>query len=209
MMKRFLGLIFVMALMAGTPVSAQGLRFGIRGGANLTELQFDQEMLDAKRRVGWFVGPSLKISLPITALGVDVAALYEQKEAKVGDAVVRQESVVIPVNARLNLGLGDALGLYLAAGPQFGFNVGKDEFKWDESSSYKNTFQLKKASFSVNLGAGVFLSKSLEVGIVYNIAMGNTGEASFSKSLETVTSKDTYTDETKSKTWSVQACLYF
>lgn len=207
MMKKSLGLAFVMAYLAVLPVFA--LNFGVRGGVNMTDLKLEKNMFDTKYRYGWFIGPTLKASIPFTPIGFDISMLYEQKEVKIEDTNIKQQSVVIPVNARLNLGLSDKLGLYLAAGPQFGFNVGDDSFDWGKSSSYKNTFQLRKSSFSINLGAGVSLAKWLELGIVYNIAMGTTGEASWDKSWKTVTSTDTYKDDTKSKSWAIQACLYF
>jgi hypothetical protein len=78
----------------------------------------------------------------------------------------------VPVNARLNLGIGSSAGVYVAAGPRFGFNIGDDEYSWkslDESkANAENTFQLKKSNFSVNLGAGFYVSKHLEFGFTYN-----------------------------------------
>ena len=121
------------------------------------------------------------------------------------DEKIQQKSILVPINARLNLGLGDAAGIYVAAGPQFGFNIGDDEFKWKDKDNYENTFQLKKSSFSVNLGAGVYLSDHFEVGFTYNIAMGKTADASFKDAVKTATTND----ETKAKAWTISACYYF
>lgn len=204
-MKKFFVLMVVMAVTAVMPASAQGVKFGVKGGLNNTEMKFDESVFDAENRFGWFAGPVVKIDLPITGLGVDIAGLYDQRETKVNDEKIQQKSILVPINARLNLGLGDAAGIYVAAGPQFGFNIGDDEFKWKDKDNYENTFQLKKSSFSVNLGAGVYLSDHFEVGFTYNIAMGKTADASFKDAVKTATTND----ETKAKAWTISACYYF
>ena len=204
-MKKFFVLMVVMAVTAVMPASAQGVKFGVKGGLNNTEMKFDESVFDAENRFGWFAGPVVRIDLPITGLGVDIAGLYDQRETKVNDENIQQKSILVPINARLNLGLGDAAGIYVAAGPQFGFNIGDDEFKWKDKDNYENTFQLKKSSFSVNLGAGVYLSDHFEVGFTYNIAMGKTADASFKDAVKTATTND----ETKAKAWTISACYYF
>lgn len=204
-MKKFFVLMVVMAVTAVMPASAQGVKFGVKGGLNNTEMKFDESVFDAENRFGWFAGPVIRIDLPITGLGVDIAGLYDQRETKVNDEKIQQKSILVPINARLNLGLGDAAGIYVAAGPQFGFNIGDDEFKWKDKDNYENTFQLKKSSFSVNLGAGVYLSDHFEVGFTYNIAMGKTADASFKDAVKTATTND----ETKAKAWTISACYYF
>ena len=204
-MKKFFVLMVVMAVTAVMPASAQGVKFGVKGGLNNTEMKFDESVFDAENRFGWFAGPVVRIDLPITGLGVDIAGLYDQRETKVNDEKIQQKSILVPINARLNLGLGDAAGIYVAAGPQFGFNIGDDEFKWKDKDNYENTFQLKKSSFSVNLGAGDYLSDHFEVGFTYNIAMGKTADASFKDAVKTATTND----ETKAKAWTISACYYF
>ena len=204
-MKKFFVLMVVMAVTAVMPASAQGVKIGVKGGLNNTQMKFDKSVFDAENRFGWFAGPVVKIDLPITGLGVDIAGLYDQRESKVNDEKIQQKSILVPINARLNLGLGDAAGIYVAAGPQFGFNVGDDEFKWKDKDNYERTFQLKKSSFSVNLGAGLYLSDHFEVGFTYNIAMGKTADATFKDAIKTATTND----DTKAKAWTISACYYF
>ncbi|MBR4897472.1 MAG: porin family protein [Prevotella sp.] len=204
-MKKFFVLMVVMAVTAVMPASAQGVKIGVKGGLNNTQMKFDKSVFDAENRFGWFAGPIVKVDLPITGLGIDIAGLYDQRETKVNDETIQQKSILVPLNARLNLGLGDAAGIYVSAGPQFGFNIGDDEFKWKDKENYENTFQLKKSSFSINLGAGIYLSDHLEVGFTYNIAMGKTADATFKDALKTATTND----ETKAKAWTISACYYF
>lgn len=202
-MKKIFGLLMVTMLVAVMPAQAQGINFGVKGGINSTEMKFDESVFDSENRVGWFIGPTLKVALPVGGLGVDIAALYNQQETKVNEQSITQKNVVVPVNVRLAFGLGSTAGVYVAAGPQFGFNVGDEEFSWTDKENYENTFQLKKSSFSVNLGAGVYLSKHIEVGFTYNIALGKTADASFKDAVKATT------DDTKAKAWTIAACYYF
>ena len=131
-------------------------------------------------------------------------ALTFQKETKIGEQTIKQKSILVPVNARLKLGIGSEAGLYVAAGPQFAFNVGSDEFKWNKDG-VENTFQLKKSAFSVNLGAGVYLSEHLEIGFAYNIAVGSTADASW----KSATDAAFKSDDTKPKSWQISAAYFF
>ncbi|MDD6819440.1 MAG: outer membrane beta-barrel protein, partial [Prevotella sp.] len=77
---------------------------------------------------------------------------------------VKFKSINVPVNLRWNIGLGSLAGIYLAAGPQFGFALGDFSDTWD-SDSYKK----ENMNVSINVGAGLSLLKHLELGFTYNI----------------------------------------
>lgn len=194
----------LMALMAAMPANAQKLSFGVKGGITRSTLKFDENIL-TKDRTGWFVGPTLKVKLPLV-FGVDAAALYDQREVSINDEKMKIQQVSIPINLRADFSLTNIVGIYAALGPQVAFNVGDSEFKWTDSKSYENTFQLKKSMFSLNFGAGVMLFKQLEVGAAYNVEMGNTSDISWGM----ITDKSTYKDDdSRLKTWRVHATIYF
>ena len=177
-MKKILTtIVAVAALFVAAPAQAQ-TSFGLKGGLNVTNMTLSSDVLDVSNRAGFFVGPTVKFTLPIVGLGVDAAVLYDQREAKLAETTITQRSINIPINARYTIGLGDMAGVYLAAGPQFGFNVGDTDFSLaglTSSSTYEN-YTLKKSNFSLNVGAGVQLMSHLEIGVTYNIALGKTGE---------------------------------
>ena len=181
---------------------AQGIKFGVKGGLDITNMSFDKKVFDTSNKVGWFVGPSLQVSLPVAGLGVDIAGLYDQKTTEVNGESIKQKSILVPVNARMKFGLGSSAGIYVAAGPQFSFNIGDDKFEW-KKDNVENTFQLKKSSFSINLGAGAYLSEHLEIGFCYNIALGSTADASWD------VAKDAIKDDTAPKSWQISAAYYF
>ena len=209
-MKKAISLLMLLtALVLSQPMQAQSINFGVKGGMNNNEMKFDQSVFDSENRFGFFIGPTLKVALPLGGLGVDISALYDQRESKINNETIKQKSILVPVNARLNLGIGSSAGVYVAAGPQFGFNIGDDEYSWkslDQSkANAENTFQLKKSNFSVNLGAGFYVSKHLEFGFTYNIAMGKTADATFKNAVETAT----HSDDAKAKYWTISAAYYF
>ena len=177
-MKKMFSLALVaLGMMAAMPSQAQ-IKFGLKGGLNITDMSMSKDVLDASSRAGFFIGPTVKFTLPVVGLGIDAAALYDQREAKLKvDAEnttgteltsnkIKQQSINIPINLRYSIGLGDLAGIYFAAGPQFGFNVGDKNFDWTKEASYR----MESTNFRVNLGAGVSLIKHLEIGFNYNIA---------------------------------------
>ena len=198
MKKIFTLVTLVVALFAANTANAQ-LKFGLKGGLNITNMSFDSDVVAQSNQEGFFVGPTVKFSIPVVGLGFDLAALYDQRDAKIDDTTVSQRSINIPLNLRYNIGLGDLASVYLAAGPQFGFNVGSKNIGIvDEVSNFK----FKDSNLSVNLGAGVNLISHLEIGFCYNIACGKTGEFEVLKGV---------TDAVKAKnnSWQISAAYYF
>ncbi len=211
-MKKIFALALVaLGLMAAKPAEA-GIGFGLKGGLNITSMSMSSEVLDASNRTGFFIGPSVKFTLPVVGLGIDASALYDQREAKLKgelsgsdlNTTVKQQAINIPINLRYTFGLGDLAGVYIAAGPQFGFNVGDKNFDVLKVANYK----LKSSNFSVNLGAGVTLIKHLEIGFNYNIACGKTGEVT-GKGAATDVVKSLADSSGKSNAWQISAAYYF
>ena len=202
MKKIFTLVTLVVALFAANTANAQ-LKFGLKGGLNITNMSFDKDVVDQSNQEGFFVGPTVKFSIPVVGLGFDLAALYDQRDAKIDDTTVSQRSINIPLNLRYNIGLGDLASVYLAAGPQFGFNVGSKNIGIvDEVSN----FRFKDSNLSVNLGAGVNLISHLEIGFCYNIACGKTGDFEVQKGvLEGVSN----VVKAKNNSWQISAAYYF
>lgn len=203
-------ILFVVALLASTmTVQALGLKFGIKGGLNLTKMTFSKDVYSSDNQAGFYLGPTLKLSLPL-GFCVDAAALYDQRSTKV-DIVyehyesyassndegtktdIKQKSIQIPINARYNIGLGSEAGIYLAVGPQFGFPVGDKVY-----NTKLGDYTLKSSNLSFNFGAGVYLLDHLEVGFSYNLAAGKSGEFTG------------YSDiDTHNNAWQIGAAIYF
>lgn len=210
-MRRFyVSLLVVCATILSVPASAQ-VKFGVKGGLNVTKMSVSSEVWDANNRAGWFFGPTLKFTVPVVGLSFDISALYDQKSTKVtddneGSKTIRQKAIDVPVNVRYGLGLGDAASIFLFAGPQFAFNVGDSKFNWTSTNSYRNTFQMKKSTMSVNVGAGVTISH-VQLTANYNIACGRTGDATVWNTLESTASS--VTKKGRNNTWQISLGYFF
>jgi opacity protein-like surface antigen len=205
-MKKFLLLVVCLAAMT-TSVQAQGIKFGVKGGLNITKMSFSKDVVKSDNKTGFFVGPTLKISLP-AGFGVDIAALYDERSADVtggykeeeskvivntNGETIKQKSIQVPVNLRYSIGLSSLAGLYFALGPQFGFPVADKVFDTDFGE-----YRLKDANLSINFGAGVYMLGHLEIGVTYNLAAGKSGEF-----------KNWNDVDTHNHAWQISAAYYF
>lgn len=164
MKKIFSTLVIMACLLLAVPAQAQ-VKFGVKGGLDISKL--DNKVGD--NTTGFFVGPMVDVTLPIIGLGIDVAALYSQSGLDVNNENSEKlKSIEIPVNLKWTLGLGSTLGVYVAAGPQFGFSI---------NDGWKQLMEESNKSFvSVNVGAGLKLLRHLQVGVNYNIGASKLGD---------------------------------
>ena len=200
MKKLFTLVALIAATLVAVPAQAQ-FKFGLKGGLNVTDMSFSSDVVEASNRAGFFIGPTVKFTLPVVGLGIDASALYDQREAELkgSDEKIKQQAINIPVNLRYDIGLGSLAAVYLAAGPQFGFNIGdKHQTLVQDVSEWK----LNTSNFSVNVGLGVMLLSHLQIGANYNIVCGKTGEVTVFDG-----AKEAFRG--RSNTWQVSAAYYF
>lgn len=211
MKKFFTVLAIAAAFMAAVPAQAQ-LKFGLKGGLNVTNMSMSSEVLDASNRTGFFVGPTILFNLPISGLGIDASALYDQRDAKLKtaqngydiDKTISQKSIQIPINIRYGFGLGTLASIYAFAGPQFGFNVGdKNQTLYKDVAGWR----LKDSNFSINVGLGAIIASHLQISANYNIACGTTGEATLLNTTGTLAKEALGSN--KSNAWQIALAYYF
>lgn len=197
-------LLLILAVLLFAVTANAQLNFGIKGGLNVTEMSLDQSVLETSNRTGFYVGPTLKFSLPVVGLGVDVAALYNQRTMKVAnptedlDETVEHKTLSIPLNLRYQIiGLGDTAGLFLFTGPQIDFNIG-DKKIFDAVDDWK----FNSSDFSWNVGLGVMVANHLQVNANYNIGIGKTSDVK-DDAIKTVVKSS------KENTWQVGLAYYF
>ena len=186
-MKKVLSVLMVaVALMMAVPAQAQLIKFGVKGGMDFTKLDTNVKTLDAvaESSTGFFIGPMAEVTLPVVGLGVDGAVMFAQR----GKDELKQQGIEIPVNLKYTIGLGSVLGVYLAAGPDFFFNLKDVEGG-----------EAKKTQVALNLGVGLKLLSKLQAGVVYQIPMGDSFEWKDANSAITA----------KNKTWQVSLAYMF
>lgn len=170
-------------LMATTTARAQLIKWGVKGGVNVTKIDFDEGYKD--KMAGFFIGPMAELTIPVVGLGVDAALLFSQKGIKADTDATKQVGLDIPVNLKYTFGLGSAFGIFLAAGPDFYF-----DFKGE-----KDGVEKKKAQVVINVGGGLKLLRHLQLGVNYNIPIGDHFEVDDLKG--------------KDKTWQISLAYIF
>jgi len=191
-MKKIVSVLMVaVALMMVVPVQAQLIKFGVKGGLNMSELDVKGGYEGNKdNSTGFFIGPMAEITLPIVGLGIDGALMFSQRNTgfkdEEGKLDMKQQGIEIPVNLKYTIGLGSVAGIYFAAGPDFFFN-----FKDIKEDGIKT----KKTQVALNLGAGLKLLRKLQAGVTYQIPMGDSFK------WENV--------DIKNKTWQVSLAYIF
>lgn len=189
-MKKALSLMVLAASLLPMSEADAQVKFGVKGGWNLSSLKLNDDMFTSDNKNGFFIGPMMKVSLPLTGLGFDIAALYDQREAKMryaddvigGDlsrrTTIKQKTIDVPVNLRYSIGLASMANVYFFGGPQWSINVGDENFKWDSVSSYT----LKKNTLSFNIGAGLTFLQHIQASVNYNIEANKSGKMEIERS---------------------------
>jgi opacity protein-like surface antigen len=205
-MKKILTVVVLFAaLMTAVPAKAE-VKFGLKGGLNLTSMSLDANAFSKSNQAGFFIGPTVKFTIPIVGLGFDASALYDQRSAEVGNEKIKQQSIQIPINIRYGFGLGSTASIYFFAGPQFGFNVGDKSFtSFDKATATASTWTLKSSNLSANVGLGLMLLGHLQVSANYNFALGKTGEY---QSIQGASSM-LFEGDTKMNAWQIGLTYFF
>ena len=213
-MRKFFTAAIVAATMLFATSSAQAqVKFGLKGGLNVTNMSLNSEVFDADNQTGFFIGPTVKFTLPIVGLGIDTSALYDQRDAKITvedngasvESKIKNQSINIPINLRYGVGLGSTASVYLFAGPQFGFNVGdKNQSLFKDMGEWR----LKSSTFSVNVGLGAMLLSHLQISANYNIACGKTGETTVSSALGEL-AQSAAKKRGRANAWQIGLAYYF
>lgn len=213
MRKIFTAAIVAATILFSTSSAQAQVKFGLKGGLNVTNMSLNSEVFDADNQTGFFIGPTVKFTLPIVGLGIDASALYDQRDAKITvedngasvESKIKNQSINIPINLRYGVGLGSTASVYLFAGPQFGFNVGdKNQSLFKDMGEWR----LKSSTFSVNVGLGAMLLSHLQISANYNIACGKTGETTVSSALGEL-AQSAAKKRGRANAWQIGLAYYF
>lgn len=172
-MKKTLVIIAVACIAFAMPAQAQ-VKFGLKGGLNLTSLSVDGKSDGLSNKSGFFVGPTVKFTVPLVGLSFDASALYDQRSAEIKgtNESIKSQTIQIPVNIRYGVGLSSLVNVFAFAGPQFGFNVG-DKGK---ELQHIGEWSLKTSNISGNVGLGATILSKLQVTANYNFQVSKSGE---------------------------------
>jgi hypothetical protein len=196
MRKLFCLMAVALCFAIAMPAQAQ-LKWGVKGGLNMTKLSFSDfgvNALSSENKQGFFIGPMAEYTA-VLGLGIDGSLLYNQ----VGSGDYKQAGVDVPINLKYTFGAGSTLGVFVAVGPDFFFNFKDDSSKlYGDDDAYADK---RKAIVGVNIGAGVKLLNHLQIGVNYNAQLGRSGEVK----LKDATKLGNY----KFNTWQISLAYLF
>lgn len=199
--------------MLGVQATEAQVKFGLKGGVELLDMKFKEDVFNASNRLGWFAGPTLYVGLPLPGLGFDISALYNQRETKIDLFVdpgqqaqkLKTHLMAVPLNLRYTIALGSSADVFVYAGPQMAFNVGKQEQDLDgRGDESELVWRVKESSFSVNGGIGLTLGP-VQITANYNVALGRTGDVTFKQAMQAA--EDGING--KYNSWQIGAAYFF
>ncbi len=200
-MKKFISSLLIAAgLMLAIPSQAQLVKFGVKGGYNLSKptYQISSSTTTGKQHSGFFFGPTAEITIPFLGFGVDGALLYSQKGIAVTSdkySTVQQQEIAIPVNLKYTIG-NSLAGIFIFGGPQFAYNMSSSK-----NDGYR-TYSFNKSNVTFNVGLGIKMVNHLQITANYNIPCNNTANYT----VDTAAGQER---SVKNKSWQFAAAWYF
>jgi Outer membrane protein beta-barrel domain len=166
-MKRSLAVLVVgvFALLLALPqTSAAGIKFGLKGGANIANVNgnWNDALGDWKSTVGFCGGIFLELNFG-KVLTIQPEVLYTMKGADMGDGKLKFDYLEIPVLLKVRIPTGN-IHPFIFAGPAFGFNLKAaiDEYQLDG---------MPTADYSAVLGGGLQLGRSVHIDVRYTMGL--------------------------------------
>jgi len=172
--KWLLAVLMALMVCATSTVCAQ-FRYGVKGGVNISKVQFNKDIFEAENVIGFHIGPTVEYKWKL-GLGLDAAILYSQKGFRtdfenLDNVNLKNSYIEVPVNVRYKLKI-PLISPYVAAGPYMSFLVGDKEKKVNYwiSDIFGQEGQLKSKTFGfgVNFTAGLEVLNRIQLGCTYN-----------------------------------------
>ena len=151
-------------LLALPQTSAAGIKFGLKGGANIANVNgnWNDELGDWKSTVGFCGGIFLELNFG-RVLTIQPEVLYTMKGADTGDGKLKFDYIEIPVLLKVRIPTG-SIHPFIFAGPAFGFNL-KALIEGYEISD------MPAADYSAVLGGGLQLGRSIHIDVRYTMGL--------------------------------------
>ena len=184
-------------------VSSQ-IAFGIKGGYDIVENKINKDILNNGNRLGFHIGPVLKISLLGSGWGIDTGVLYGYKKYEIKEdqknnaEISNYHYLMVPLNLRKEFSILGQLGAYAKAGPYAEIKLNGGDFNF---SDVEDKIKSKTFGAGINLGAGITLFGKLDIGMDYRFKLTDNYD-------EDKIDKDDFKNK-KDKTWNVNLTYYF
>jgi len=168
-----------MLVLGVTSASAQ-LRFGLKGGFDVSSNRINKDILNASNRLGFQIGGAVEVMAPLIGLGAELNVLYGHQSYDVKGIKGSNNDEIelsdynylrVPLNLKKTFSVLGLFGVFLQAGPYAEFKLSGADFK--EKGSVNKQWKSKSFGAGINAGAGVALLNHLELGMYYRKSLTN------------------------------------
>jgi hypothetical protein len=159
-----LTVVAVVALLAFPRPAAAGAKFGLKGGANIANVNgnWDEALGNWKSTVGFCGGIFIELNFG-RILTIQPEALYTVKGADTGTGKLTFDYIEFPILLKVRIPTG-SIHPFIFAGPAFGFNL-----KALVNGAKIN--DMPKADYSAVLGGGLQLGRQIHVDVRYTMGL--------------------------------------
>lgn len=163
--------IFILSIKS----TSSQIRFGVRGGYDLVESKISNSMLNSKNRLGFQLGLTSNISIPLLGLGVDASVLYGHKKYDNKDkgsgaresGISNFSYIHIPVNLKKSFSVAGLFGVFINGGVYGDVKLNGGSFKLSQIEDVYDEYKSKNFQFGLNGGFGVSFLHNFEIGLNY------------------------------------------
>lgn len=175
-MKRKIFYLFITAICIFTASTANAqFRYGATLGADMTKLNFKQDLLEVKKNFGGTAGVVGELMFPGVGFGVDFGLIYNMRGAKMdlgkyemwkaqgyGNERLTMHYLVVPFHLRFKYtrlnGFEDTLAPFVYAGPSIGMLVGHSKL---------DCFSFPFGELGLDFGIGAEIKRNWQVSVSY------------------------------------------
>ena len=171
-------LLIVLALSFALSISAQGVRFGVKAGGNLSNitLKDDGTKVDGlKARFGFHFGGVMEYSFsPEFALQPELLLMFNGADVEEGNVKVAMKftQIQVPINLKYTVGT-EAMKFFVTAGPYLGYSLSG---KFGDDDIFGDNSNYKRLDFGIGAGIGIEVSK-ITFGANYQYGIANLTKA--------------------------------
>lgn len=178
-MKRIV--LSAIAVMAFGFANAQEVKYGVKGGLNLSSLSGDTDGLDLKSKFGFHAGGFVEIKFS-EKFAIQPEVLYSTQGTRFDDMEVEGYKTKTCfnfdyINVPVMFKYFAVEKFFIEAGPQIGFltsakaRVKVDQLNIDNKEDIKENFE--SIDFGLNFGAGYEFTENIFASARYNLGLAN------------------------------------
>lgn len=195
-------IVVVLIAVMGVGVADAKLRFGLKAGVNVNDLNLKEPKATfaSENGTGWTAGIMTQY-LSVIGLGFDASVMYTRLNADVfynntDLSTDNHNFIEIPINLKYRIGLpvvGNILAPYIFTGPAFAFKLDKNTVE---------EFKTKTCQVAWNVGLGLELFKHLQIGASYGFGINDiVSKVNIGVNAEDLKTKNNY--------WTITAAYLF